>query len=198
MSVLTNSKDKFPLHVRKSEEFMKIAVYLGSSSGIDEKYSKLTKEIGNWLVEHKHTLVYGAGSKGLMGVLADTVHQKGGRIIGVMPEFLLEQEKLYPAIDELYMVDTMSKRKQKMIDEAESFIALPGGPGTLEEVTEIISLIRLNRISGSCVLWNLDGYYQPLKDQLDRMIECGFLSAEMIDRVYFITSMDELDAIFLG
>ena len=175
---------------------MHIAVYLGSSSGNNQKYEKLTQQIACWLCEKGHTLVYGAGSRGLMGLLARTVHENHGRIIGVMPEFLLEQEKLYPAIDELYMVDTMSKRKQKMIDEAESFIALPGGPGTLEEVTEIISLIRLNRISGSCVLWNLDGYYQPLKDQLDRMIECGFLSAEMINRVYFITSMDELDAIF--
>lgn len=175
---------------------MKIAVYLGSSSGTDEKYAKLTIAIGRWLIEHDHTLVYGAGSKGLMGLLADTVHQNQGKIVGVMPEFLLEQEKLYPAIDELYMVDTMSKRKQKMIDEAESFIALPGGPGTLEEVTEIISLIRLDQISGSCVLWNLDSYYQPLKDQLDRMIECGFLSADTIQRVHFITSMEELNAIF--
>lgn len=175
---------------------MNIAVYLGSSMGNDPKYSELTQSIGQWICKHQNTLVYGAGSKGQMGLLADTVYQGKGKIIGVMPRFLLKIEKLYDHLDEEYMVDTMSQRKQKMIDLAQGFIALPGGPGTLEEITEIISLVRLDQLPYPCVLYNLDGYYDTLKQQLDVMIKEGFLDAEGIKNVHFFTSLEQLDALF--
>lgn len=175
---------------------MNIAVYLGSSTGKDPKYSALTRSIGQWICKHQNTLVYGAGSKGQMGLLADTVYQGKGRIIGVMPRFLLKIEKLYAHLDEEYMVDTMSQRKQKMIDLAQGFIALPGGPGTLEEITEIISLVRLDQLPYPCVLHNLDGYYDTLKQQLDVMIQEGFLDEEGIKNVHFVTNLEELDALF--
>lgn len=175
---------------------MHIAVYLGSSSGNDPKYEKLTQQIACWLCEKGHTLVYGAGSRGLMGLLARTVHENHGRIIGVMPEFLLEIEHLYEHLDEVYMVKTMSSRKQKMIDLSQAFIALPGGPGTLEEITEIISLVRLEQIPGPCVLFNLNGYYDNLRKQLLTMISEGFLAKDHLKHVYFIETMDELESIF--
>ena len=117
-------------------------------------------------------------------------YQGKGKIIGVMPRFLLKIEKLYDHLDEEYMVDTMSQRKQKMIDLAQGFIALPGGPGTLEEITEIISLVRLDQLPYPCVLYNLDGYYDTLKQQLDVMIKEGFLDAEGIKNVHFVTSLE--------
>ena len=118
--------------------------------------------------------------------MADTVYQGKGKIIGVMPRFLLKIEKLYDHLDEEYMVDTMSQRKQKMIDLAQGFIALPGGPGTLEEITEIISLVRLDQLPYPCVLYNLDGYYDTLKQQLDVMIKEGFYDAEGI-KMYILS-----------
>lgn len=175
---------------------MNIAVYLGSSTGKDPKYSELTKSIGQWICKHENTLVYGAGSKGQMGLLADTVYHGHGKIIGVMPRFLLKIEKLYDHLDEEYMVDTMSQRKQKMIDLSQGFIALPGGPGTLEEIAEIISLVRLDQLKYPCVLYNLDGYYDALKSQLDVMVKEGFLDKEGIQNIHFVTSIEELDTLF--
>lgn len=175
---------------------MRIAVYLGSTLGNDEKYKKLTLEIANWMTSHKYDLVYGAGRSGLMGVLAEEVFAHGGSIVGVMPKFLLEKENLFADLDELYMVDTMSSRKQKMIDLAQGFVALPGGPGTLEEICEIISLVRLKQIHHPCVLLNQDGYYEPLRQMLLSMVDAGFMPKDGLKDIHFVESIEELDEAF--
>jgi uncharacterized protein (TIGR00730 family) len=98
-------------------------------------------------------------------------------------------------LDELHIVDTMAERKTMMIELADAFITMPGGPGTLEEVSEIISKIRLGQLSGPCILFNLHHYYDPLKAQIDQMITFGYVDASIYDAVFFLSSMDELKQI---
>ena len=118
---------------------MNIAVYLGSNMGKDPTIKQMTEEVGKWLAENNHTLVYGGAKNGLMGVVADSVLSNGGHAIGVIPQFLELKEQAHADLDELHIVDTMAQRKTMMIELADAFITMPGGPGTLEEVSEIIS-----------------------------------------------------------
>lgn len=174
---------------------MNIAVYLGSSMGKDPTMKEMTQKVGEWLAENHHTLVYGGARNGLMGVVADSVIAHGGHVIGVIPQFLEEKEQAHDNLDELHIVDTMAERKTMMIELSDAFIAMPGGPGTLEEVSEIISKIRLGQLSGPCILFNLHHYYDPLKAQIDQMITFGYVDASIYDAVFFLSSMDELKQI---
>lgn len=174
---------------------MNVAVYLGSKLGKDASIKEATYAVGKWLADHHHTLVYGGAKNGLMGVVADAVLENGGHAIGVIPQFLEAREQAHPNLDQLHVVDTMAKRKTMMIDFADAFITMPGGPGTLEEVSEIISSIRLELIDGPCILFNLNHYYDALKAQIDDMIENEFIDDSIYDHVHFIESIDELNQI---
>ena len=171
---------------------MNVAVYLGSSMGNDPTIQAMTQKVGEWLAKHHHTLVYGGAQNGLMGVVADSVLANGGHVIGVIPQFLERKEQAHANLDELHIVDTMAQRKTMMIELADAFIAMPGGPGTLEEVSEIISKIRLDQLVGPCILFDLDHYYDPLKAQIDKMIEYGYVDASIYDSVFFVSTMDAL------
>lgn len=174
---------------------MNIAVYLGSSMGKDPTMKEMTQKVGEWLAENHHTLVYGGARNGLMGVVADSVIAHGGHVIGVIPQFLEEKEQAHDNLDELHIVDTMAERKTMMIELSDAFIAMPGGPGTLEEVSEIMSKIRLRQLSGPCILFNLDHYYDPLKKQIDNMIDYGYVDDSIYDSVFFISTIDALSQI---
>ena len=118
---------------------MNIAVYCAASQSNDSTFDERTEELGNWIAKNNHTLVYGGGNTGLMGVVASAVMQTGGEVIGVMPQFFVEREIAKKDITKLHIVETMSERKNKMIELSEVYIALPGGPGTLEEIAEVVS-----------------------------------------------------------
>ena len=118
---------------------MNIAVFCGASLGNDAIYKEKTIELGHWIAENNHRLIYGGGNVGLMGIIADTVLENAGEVIGVMPSFLVEREISHTGINELITVDDMDERKKYMIENSEAFIALPGGPGTLEEISQVIS-----------------------------------------------------------
>lgn len=124
---------------------MNITVYCGASAGSEPIYEQKASELGQWLAAHGITLVYGGGRTGLMGKLANAVLANGGKAVGVIPEFLKTAEEVHTGLTRLITVDTMSQRKDTMLQMGDAFIALPGGAGTLEEIAEAISAARLGR-----------------------------------------------------
>lgn len=162
---------------------MNITVYLGSRPGKDPKYLAYAKEIGTGIGSTGNTMVYGGANDGLMGRTANAVIASGGSVIGVIPEFFLPRG--HNELDQLYVVKTMSERKQKMIELGDAFIALPGGPGTIEEISEIMSAVRIGLIRKPCVLFSPDGYYDDLKRQYRKMVDEDFLSEEEFSRISF-------------
>ncbi len=172
---------------------MNIAVYCGSSVGNNENFALAAKELATWITQNGHTLVYGGGKVGLMGVIADEVLQLGGEVIGVIPIFLAGHERSHPDIQQLEVVESMSERKNRMIELADAFVALPGGPGTLEEIAEVISWARIARHDKPCILMNVDGYYEPLKVFFERMMEHEFLGKDDMNIMLFTDSLHEME-----
>ncbi|WP_068268592.1 LOG family protein [Caviibacter abscessus] len=172
---------------------MNITVYCGAHIGSKKIYSEKTKELGLWILKNNYTLVYGGGRVGLMGILSNEIMSNGGNVIGVMPKFLVEKEIANPNLTKLVIVESMPERKQYMIEKADVFIALPGGPGTLEEISEVISWARIGKNSSPCIVYNIDGYYNPLKKMFDDMVENGFLSKEDRENTLFSDNMEEIE-----
>ncbi|WP_156291891.1 LOG family protein [Oceanobacillus salinisoli] len=153
----------------------RLAVFCGSSNGASEVYKEGAVQLGKELAKRNITLVYGGASVGIMGALADTVLNEGGKVIGVIPKLLEEREISHQHLTELYTVDTMHERKAKMADLADGFIALPGGPGTLEEFFEIFTWAQIGLHQKPCGLLNINNYYNPLISLFDHMVEQEFL-----------------------
>ena len=172
---------------------MKITVFCGANNGRNEAYKENAIELGKWIAANKHTLVYGGGKVGLMGVIADTVLENNSEVIGIMPQFLVDREISHNDINELIVVDDMSVRKTKLVDLGDVFIALPGGPGTLEEISQVISLVRVGKKDAPCILMNVDGYYDFLEQYFDKMVEEGFLTKEDRQRTLFTDSVAEMN-----
>ena len=170
---------------------MNITVFLGSSFGNDPAYRTLTEELGAWIGDHGHTLVYGGAKWGLMGVLADTVLAHGGRAIGVMPDIIAAKGQIYPHLSELIRTETMAERKAAMNRLGEAYIALPGGPGTLEEIAEVMSQARLQVHSHPCIFLGVNGYHEPMKQYVDTMIREGFWKPEEAKHIFFTESVQE-------
>ena len=180
--------------MEKEKKDMNITVYCGSRFGEKAVFKHRALELGNWIANSGHSLVYGGGNVGLMGAVANTVLEAGAKVYGIIPEFLLDQEKGHEGLYTLEIVESMPERKTRMINLGDAFIALPGGPGTLEEISEIISLRRLNRTEKPCIVYNIDGFYDPLKNLLDEMVAADFLPAEDLSKVVFATDIDEIKA----
>lgn len=171
---------------------MKIAVYCGASVGKQEIYTQAAENLGLWLVKNHHELVYGGGKIGLMGILSQTVLKNGGKAIGVIPEFLKEREIAQSNLTELHVVQTMVERKALMADLATAFIALPGGPGTLEEISEMVSWSRIGQNPYPCVFYNVNHYYDALGQMYDTMVTDGFLTAKDRQKILFSDSLTEI------
>lgn len=171
---------------------MNITVYLGAYEGNDNTIRDAVRELGTWIGESGNTLVYGGSKIGLMGVLAESVIRSGGKAIGVEPQFLIDQVVQYDQLTELIVTENMSQRKAKMIELGDAFIALPGGTGTLEEISEIMSNVSLRLIDAPCILYNHHGYYDDLKRQLAKMIEIGLSSEERQAGICFADSIEEI------
>jgi len=171
---------------------VKITVFCGANNGKSELYIKNATELGEWIADNNHTLVYGGGKVGLMGVIADTVLKNNGEVIGIMPQFLVDREISHTGITEFIIVDDMSVRKDKLVDLGDVFIALPGGPGTLEEISQVISWVRVGKKDAPCILMNVEGYYDFLEQYFDKMVEEGFLTREDRVRTLFADSVDEM------
>ncbi|OTA21582.1 Rossman fold protein [Xenorhabdus beddingii] len=152
-----------------------IAVYCGSSLGISEIYKESAISFAKELVKRGITLVYGGASVGIMGTVADTVLEEGGKVIGVIPTLLEEREISHKNLSELHIVETMHQRKSKMIELAEGFVALPGGFGTLEEFSEVFTWSMIGLNSKPCGILNINQFYDPLISMIDKMADEQFL-----------------------
>lgn len=153
----------------------KLAVFCGSSNGASDVYIEGAKKLGKELAKRNIVLVYGGASVGVMGAVADSVLEEGGYVIGVMPSFLKNREISHKNLSELIIVDSMHERKAKMAELADGFIALPGGPGTLEEFFEIFTWAQLGLHNKPCGLLNINHYYDPLIALFNHMSEEQFL-----------------------
>jgi cytokinin riboside 5'-monophosphate phosphoribohydrolase len=158
-----------------------LCVYCASSDRLDLKYYAAAAELGREMVLRGWGLVYGGGRTGMMGAVARAVKQNGGRVIGVIPEFMKARELAYDEADELVTVITMRERKLLMETRADAFVALPGGWGTLEEILEILTLRQLNVVNKPCVLFNQDGFYDPLLQLFDRMLAERFFKPSNLE-----------------
>lgn len=174
---------------------MNITVYLGANEGNDPFFKKAVHELGLWIGTNGNTLVYGGSKSGLMGELAESVLQAGGEVIGVEPQFFIDAGFVYDEITELITTKDMSERKAKMIELGDVFIAFPGGTGTLEEITEVMSKVSLKHLDAPCILYNLNGYYDSLKQLLDHMIEMDLSSEEKQEGIYFAEDLEEIQRI---
>ena len=171
---------------------MNMAVYLASSTGNEHEWGAAVKELGTWIGASGNTLVYGGSKTGLMGELAQSVLQAGGKVIGVEPQFFIDEDYQYEGLTQLIITKDMAERKTKMIELGNAFIAFPGGVGTLEEVSEIMSKISLGHLQAPCIYYNLDGYYDDIKHFLQQMIAKGFSSEEKQQGVYFAESLEKI------
>ena len=156
----------------------KICVYCASSTGNDPAFGAAAQRLAEALVNHDLGLVYGGASVGIMGVLANAVMQKGGEVTGIIPQALLRREIGNHHLTELQIVDSMHERKAAMADQADAFIALPGGMGTLEELFEILTWAQLGFHHKPVGLLNVNGYYDHLVAFLAHSVDKGLLKPE--------------------
>jgi len=152
-----------------------ICVYCGSNSGSKPVYSEHAAALGARIAREGLQLVYGGGNVGLMGVVADAVLQGGGEVVGVIPEQLVSWEVAHKGLTRLEVVGSMHERKLRMFDLADGFVALPGGFGTLDEMFEMLTWRQLGIGSKPCAFLDVDGFYGPLIDMIDRMVAERFL-----------------------
>jgi uncharacterized protein (TIGR00730 family) len=158
-------------------EKRRVCVYCGSSRQCDTAYLKASEQLGRVLARNNFTVVYGGGAAGSMKSLADGVMAEGGRLVGVIPEFMVKLEWVNPRLPETVVVNDMHERKRRMIDGVDAVIALPGGCGTLEELMEAITWKRLGLYLGAIIILNTHSFYQPLIRLLDQCIGERFMDA---------------------
>lgn len=152
-----------------------VCVYCASSPNIDPEFAEWASSLGQEIAKRNWTLVYGAGSTGLMGAVADGALGAGGTVIGVIPRFMMDREWNHPHIGETIVTENMHTRKQRMLDRGHVFVTLPGGTGTLEEVSECLSFKRLGLHDRPVIFANWKGFYDPFIEQLDRILSDGYL-----------------------
>lgn len=172
-----------------------ICVYCGASDKVDARYIQLAEALGRELAQRQIRLVYGGGGVGLMGACARATHDAGGDVLGIMPKFLLQKERIYKDVEHR-IVDDMHTRKQMMFDEADAFIVLPGGIGTLEEAVEILSWARLGLHAKPMAFLDEDGFWSPFFELLEKIIQGGFIPEEFREAmVHSNVPADAIDAL---
>ena len=171
---------------------MNITVYLGSSEGKDASLKEAVRQLGTWIGESGNALVYGGSKIGLMGILAESVVEAGGKATDVEPQFFIDKVLQYDGLTELIVTKGMADRKAKMIELGDAFVAMPGGTGTLEEIAEIMSMVSLKHLDAPCILYNHKGYYYDLKKQLQKMIREGFSDSGRQSRIFFADDISQI------
>jgi hypothetical protein len=156
---------------------MKICIFGAASDKIDQSYIDAVEHLGELMGKQGHTLIFGAGSEGLMGAAARGIEKAGGEIYGIVPKFFLQEkiEGLFERCTHLITTETMRERKAKMEDMAEAFIIVPGGIGTFEEMFEIITLKQLGRHNKPIAIYNINNYYDSLEEMMENSMREGFV-----------------------
>jgi uncharacterized protein (TIGR00730 family) len=173
-----------------------LAVFCGSKSGNNPVYSEHAAVLGKMLALNNITLVYGGGSKGLMGVLADTMMENGGNVIGVIPKLLLDWEHQHEGITELLVVEDMHVRKKKMYELCDAALILPGGFGTLDELFELVTWNQLSIHDKPIFILNSDGFYDHLLTHMHQLQKTGFLYEPLDKRMKFFITPEEFEPYF--
>ena len=155
-----------------------VCVYCGSRPGARPVFAETARAVGQWIGNHGGQLVYGGGRSGLMGEVADAALAAGARVVGVIPQSLVDREQAHRGCHELHIVDTMHERKRLMAEHADAFLALPGGIGTLEEFFEVWTWRQLGYHDKPVGLLNLEGYYDRMVDFLNASVSDGFMGDE--------------------
>ncbi|WP_344851298.1 TIGR00730 family Rossman fold protein [Pedobacter jeongneungensis] len=179
-----------------------VCVYCGSNFNGDVQLRNAIKQLAETLVKQQIKLVYGGGSVGVMGVLANDVLELGGLVTGIIPQFLMDKEVGHKGVTEMIVTDNMHQRKQKMADLSDGFVILPGGFGTLEEFFEVLTWLQLGLHNKPIGVLNVNGFYDPLFAQMEMMVQSRFLKPANRDLVFneadaeiLIDKMDNFSAI---
>ena len=154
----------------KKGSAMNITVYLGASRGNDPSYEACASALGAWIADHGHTLIYGGSRTGLMGALSAGALKKGGTVIGVEPQEFIDTALQQEGLTKLIVTPDMASRKAKMMELGDLFLAFPGGFGTLEEISQVMSEVKLGHLKGRFAFLDFNGYYQPMKAFLNEGI----------------------------
>ena len=173
-------------------EIKNICVFCGSSPGIDTRFAKEARDLGRLMADNNIGLVYGGSNIGLMRAIADEVLKHDGRVIGVMPQGLIEKEVAYTSLKEFHVVDTMSRRKELMAELSDAFIAMPGGIGTLDELFEAMSWNQLEIMDKPVALLNTAGFYDQLVAFLKHTVEQHFVREEHYNNLIVDSNPAEL------
>lgn len=174
---------------------MNITVYCGAAEGMDPEFIERARELGAWMASKGHTLVYGAGNSGMMGAVSDALIEGGGEAIGVTPRFFILAEETRDDLAEVVISDDMPTRRKWMIDNGDAFIALPGGMGTLDEITEVMTYKRLGllgKVNKPVMVYNVNGYYDRFFSFLDDMREQGFCRQIDCENVIEVKCLEDI------
>ncbi|MBB4199421.1 Rossman fold protein, TIGR00730 family [Rhodoblastus sphagnicola] len=169
-----------------------ICVYCGSSPGHDESLMRAAEHFGRILAENGIGLVYGGGNLGLMGAVARSALDAGGRVTGIIPGFLAKREHMLEAVQDLLVVEDMHSRKRLMFENADAFVAFPGGIGTLEELVEQLTWVQLGRHDKPVLIADLSGFWAPLLALLDHMRETGFIRRDYEARYLIADRVEDI------
>ena len=169
-----------------------VCVYCGSNFNGDPQLRKAIKQLADILVREEIRLVYGGGSVGVMGVLANDILEAGGLVTGVIPQFLMDKEVGHKGVTEMILTENMHQRKQKMADLSDGFVILPGGFGTLEEFFEVLTWLQLGLHHKPIGVLNVGGFYDPLFAQMEMMVQSKFLKPANRDLVFNETNAETL------
>lgn len=174
-----------------TDERLSICVFCGALPGFSPLHLKASTELGQLIGERRHRLIYGAGAVGLMGALAEAVLHAGGQVTGVVPHFLRERELSTQPPGYTFVTRDMAERKRRMLHGADAYIALPGGYGTLDEITEVMSLTVLGLQHKPLVLVNIEEMWSPFVRLVEQMVKCGFVHAGDGDLFHVVSSPRE-------
>lgn len=173
---------------------MRLCIYGAASNNIDSSFINLGEILGVKLAENGHGIVFGGGNNGMMGAVARGVSSVGGEIIGIAPSFFNVDGVLFDGCTEFVYTDTMRQRKQIMEEKSDAFIVTPGGIGTFDEFFEIYSLRQLGRHNKKIIIYNINGYFNPMIEMLESAIEQHFVSPSNRDLLYVCDTADEVIA----
>src|SRR5271169_4246358 len=169
-----------------------VCVYCGSSQGSDPAFAEAARTLGKTLAQNGVRLVYGGGSVGMMGTLAKAVLAHGGKVTGIIPEFLTGKERPRPLTDDMIVTRDMHERKRKMFEHADAFVALPGGVGTLEELVEQLTWAQLGRHKKPILILNMERFWDPLCALIDHMRKLDFIRAGLSVDLLVAERVDEI------
>jgi uncharacterized protein (TIGR00730 family) len=179
-----------------------ICVYCGANFNGDPQLREAVMQLAKAMVSQHIDLVFGGGSVGVMGIIADEILRLGGKAIGVIPQFLIDKEVGHKSLTEMIVTENMHQRKQRMADLADGFLMLPGGFGTLEEFFEVLTWLQLGLHAKPIGVLNVNGFYDPLFQQMDMMVKHSFLKQKNRDLVFnesdahvLIDKMKKFDAV---